>query len=194
MGYGLLGENKDLFFSFLKYKAVYFRVPKVASTSILISLRQIDSVERCEEYDERCFKFAFVRNPFDRLASCYRHLICRVGVGTVFKQIGIYKNMPFDEFVDVVSKMEDNEMDMHFRPQHTFIPDVDYIGKFESLNEDYCKVLQIIGIKQAPELLKENSTQKTIYDIYTKESIEKISKIYKIDFERFNYSKELPNN
>ena len=187
--------DKDLFFSFLEYHAVYFRVPKVASTSILISLRQTDSVERCEEYDERCFKFAFVRNPFDRLASCYRHIVEKGICEDSYGCPGMYQGMSFEDFIDAIVKIDVQEMDMHFRPQHTFIPDgVDFIGKFESLYEDYDYIVQKIGIKNAPALLKENSTQETIYDIYTKKSIEKVLKIYKKDFERFNYSTELPED
>ncbi len=188
-----MDPQSSLFFSFLKYKAVYFRVPKTASTSILISLRQTDSVERCVEYDERCFKFTFVRNPFDRLASCYRHIvqrgICEIAPGCS----GMHQGMSFDEFVDAIVDIDVDKMNIHFRPQYTFLPKkVDYIGKFESLNEDFAEITQKIGIKPVPELLKENSTQKTIYNIYTKEIIEKVLKIYEKDFSRFGYSTNLP--
>ena len=182
-----------LIFSFEKYKAIYFRVPKVASTSLLITFRQIDNVEKCEEYDKSYFKFAFVRNPFDRLASCFRHVIQKGAMQNIQNHPDLYREMSFDEFIDVIVDINVKKMDIHFRPQYTFIPEKpNYIGKFENLDEDFAEVLQKIGIKSQIRLLKKNSTDKTIFkDYYTKESIEKVFKIYKKDFELFGYERTI---
>ena len=70
--------------------------------------------EKTETYDSNLFKFTFVRNPFDRLASCFRHIIKK----DVFKEDPeLDREMSFKQFVDIISKRKINEMDIHFRPQ-----------------------------------------------------------------------------
>lgn len=183
-------DIKHLIFYFEKHKAIYFRVPKVASTSLLIGLRKIDNIEKIEYADvnKDAFKFAFVRNPFDRLASCYRHVIQKGSMTNIQEDPELYREMSFKEFVDVISEREIKDMDIHFRPQYTFIPETpDFLGKFENLEEDYKIVCEKIGIK-APELLHENKTQKTKYsDYYDDEIRKKVAEIYKKDFELFGY-------
>lgn len=183
---------KLLVHSFEKYNAVYFRVPKVASTSLLITLRTIDKIEQVDEYDNSLFKFTFVRNPFDRLASCYRHVIQKGAMKNIQDHPDLHRGMSFEEFIDVISKIEEKDMDIHFRPQYTFIPEKpDYIGKFETLNDDYLIICKKIGIKP-PQLLHENKTDKTIYkDYYTQTIIKKVVKLYKKDFKLFNYSETI---
>jgi len=184
----------NLIYSFEKYNAVYFRVPKAASTSLLITFRQIDNVEKLDtDYDKSFFKFAFVRNPFDRLASCFRHVIQQGSMQNIQGHPQLNRNMPFEQFVDVVSKISVEKMDIHFRPQYTFIPEEPgFVGRFESLQEDYLEVSKGIGIKNPPQLLHKNPTSKTIFKDYYSEKIrKKVVKLYKKDFELFNYSKEL---
>ena len=184
---------KQLIYSFEKYKAVYFRVPKAASTSLLITFRQIDNVKKLPTaYDKSFFKFTFVRNPFDRLASCFRHVIQKGALQNIQDDPNLYREMSFEQFVDVIVDIDVDKMDIHFRPQYTFIPEKpDFVGRFESLEQDYLEVCKRIGIKSPPQLLHKNKTDKTIFkDYYTKESLEKVYKIYKKDFELFGYRKQ----
>lgn len=183
-----------LIFSFEKYKAIYFRVPKAASTSLLITFRQIDNVEKIGiDYDKSLFKFAFVRNPFDRLASCFRHVIQKGAMQNIQEHPDLHREMSFDEFIDVIVDIDVKKMDIHFRPQYTFIPgNLGFLGKFETLEEDYLEVCKRIGIKSPPQILHKNKTDKTIYkDYYTKESIEKVSKLYEKDFKLFGYERTI---
>lgn len=182
---------KLLVHSFEKYKAIYFRVPKVASTSFLITLRTIDNIEQVENYDKSLFKFAFVRDPYDRLASCYRHIIQKGAMKNIQNHPKLHREMSFKEFIDVIREIKIEDMDIHFRPQYTFIPETpDFLGKFENLQEDYLKVCEKIGIKNVPSLLFENKTNKTIFkDYYDKEAEEKVFELYKKDFELFNYKR-----
>ncbi len=187
-------DIKYMIFSFEKYKAIYFRVPKVASTSLLITFRKIDSVEKIETYDKSLFKFAFVRNPFDRLASCFRHVIQKGSMKNIQKHPDLYREMSFERFVDVIADIEVDNMDIHFRPQYKFIPEKpDFVGKFETLNEDYVSVCKKIGIKSPEVLLHENKTNPTkLSEYYSNERVvEKVVQLYKKDFEMFDYSKEI---
>lgn len=186
-------EIKTLIFSFQKYKATYFRVPKVASTSLLITFREMDEVKEVKEYDKSLFKFAFVRDPFDRLASCFRHVIQKGALKNIQNDPRLYRNMTFGQFVDAIEDIKIEDMDIHFRPQYTFFPETpDYLGKFETLEEDYEIICHFIGIKSPIRLLHKNKTDKTRFkDYYTREIIEKVVRIYKKDFEMFDYCKEV---
>lgn len=151
------------------------------------------------------FKFAFTRNPFDRLLSCYRDKIDRPGVPqymlTSAKQSGVtfYPRMPFAEFVEAVCRVPDRLTDGHFRPQHLTICDregrvaADYVGRFENLTEDFAQVKKKIG---APELeLPERNRvnpAKTITASYRASYNERLRDLvyerYEKDFDTFGYT------
>lgn len=189
-----------LVFSFRSRNVVYFRVPKAASTSVLMAFRKIDKVEKINDWDKyhksykSHLKFTFVRNPFDRLASCFRHVIRKGTPETLDSCPGMHRNMSFEEFVDKIAYIRLEDMDIHFRPQYTFIPEKpDFLGKFENINEDFLELCEKIGVRP-PELTRENTTDKTRFkDYYNDTVISKVINIYKKDFELFGYSKELPD-
>ncbi len=153
------------------YQSVYVEIPKVACSSIKIALSKLlgikldgpngdphqstfplmtPDLER-ESMFPGLFSFAFVRNPWSRLVSCYRdkilfeangftHATKRSGVADCFAHYdAIRPRMLFDEFVEVVASIPDDHADAHFRSQHTFIESVggritvDHIGRFETL-------------------------------------------------------------
>lgn len=183
---------KYMIFNFPEKRTIYFRVPKAASTSLLMTFRQMYDVDKVEDYDHSKFKFTFVRNPFDRLASCYRHVIQKGVFQKIQGDERLCRDMTFENFVNVVADTEIKNMDIHFRPQHTFIPETpDFVGKFENLDKDYKELCEKLNIKEL-ELLHENKTSNTNYkDYYTDDIIDKVVEIYKKDFEQFGYSKHL---
>ena len=77
--------------------------------------------------------FAFVRNPWDRLMSCYRDKIrgevdgytyctIRPGVANCLAQFDAFvPGMSFADFVVAVASIRDEDADGHFRSQHTFV-------------------------------------------------------------------------
>lgn len=177
-----------LIFKFGSRNAVYFRVPKTASTSLLIALRKADEVEPVKVYQRNAFTFTFVRDPYDRLVSAYRHLIKR-SKATDLTDPRFHKDMSFEQFVDVIENSSIQELDDHLRPQWTFTPGrLDFVGKFEHLKEDYLTVCKHLSIKPIPELGWQNSTGKTnLDDYYTKKIRQKVRAIYQTDFVIFNY-------
>lgn len=181
-----------LIFSFEKYKAIYFRVPKVASTSLLITFRQIDNIEKIGlDYDKSLFKFAFVRNPFDRLISCFKHVIQKGALERINDDPKFYREMPFNEFVQQINQQTTQQMDIHVRPQYTYIPEKpDFLGRFESLEEDFKKLCEKLNVRL--DLPHKNFTHKTNYkDYYDDKTLELVQKIYEKDFNIFGYSKDL---
>ena len=168
------------------YAAVYIEVPKVACSSIKIALASLLGIDlavtdgnphRAQFPEPRSqpgpalypglFTFAFVRNPWDRLVSCYRDKILGEapdftafhptrGVAHCLARFDAFRaGMSFDEFVRAVAAISDEEADDHFRSQHTFVTNasgdlaIDYVGRFETLDRDFRHVCQKLS---APHL------------------------------------------
>jgi len=102
--------------------------------------------------DPSYFKFAVLRNPFDRIVSAYFDkfakyenidLTARPVVVAVHKSLGmepdIQKSITFRQFVQYLAETEDFLLDEHWRPQHSFLCQnaihFDFIGQFENLEE-----------------------------------------------------------
>jgi len=166
------------------YNALYVEVPKVACSSIKIALARLLSVDLSpvggnpheaafpEPPDPVAgpkaypgtFSFAFIRNPWDRLVSCYRDKILGQapdftnfhparGVAYCLARFDVFKaGMPFDHFVEAVADIPDTDADGHFRSQHTFVSNgsgdivLDFVGRFESLQTDFHAVCMKLGI------------------------------------------------
>lgn len=89
----------------------------------------------CSNY----FKFAFVRNPWDRAVSLKYHLI----------HSQKYREIEFSEYIS----------SRHFKAQPTFYQfceknyeNLDFIGKYENLEEDFKNVCNIIGLEKMEKL------------------------------------------
>jgi hypothetical protein len=140
------------------------------------------------------FVFAFVRDPFERLASCYRAKFNKEDESQfMFANylFGYLKNDDsFDEFVRKVSKIPDRFCDRHFKSQHKLVfasgDKVDFIGKFENLPSDFDEIRSKYGFGQLPVLNK--SSGATATDLFSDETRELASKRYKKDIELFGYT------
>ena len=186
-------------------KIIYLNNSKVACTSIKISLfdfhmkdeENIHLVLRaCSKFkiDDCCqnyFKFTYVRNPFERLVSCYKDKV--VNFPDYYKNyLGgyLFKNKDFEEFVNKVVLIPDVLADRHFQSQYFLVycngkPLVDYIGKIENINKTYIKLIQKYML--AP-LNHYNSTEKNNWmDYYSFKTATKVYKYYKKDFIKFGY-------
>lgn len=210
-----------------RFKALYFFIPKVACSSLKIVCsrllnmeppdpenplryphkRHFPYVKRSEILNEyrHYFKFAFVRNPWDRIVSCFNNKIHKSpdyndqwyknGVADNFWRYGdrFWGGMSFKDFVYTVASIPDQEAEEHIRPQSLFLTDkegnrlVDFMGKFENLQDD----LTFISTKlhfppfDLPHLLK---TRHGHYkDYYTEETKKVIATRYDRDIEMLEY-------
>ena len=205
-------------------KAIYFFIPKVACSSVKFVLAQTlnlgmqggDVVEEVHKIHfptvpkyqvltkyKDYFRFCFVRNPWDRLVSCYKDKI-NYTPGHVYERYnnpfvkyltesGFFKpDMSFEDFVGVVCQIPDSHAEGHFRSQHLFVEDeqgrllVDFIGKFETMDRDFAAVKRRIDLKgTVPHLRK--TGHKPYWEFYNERTIEMVAQRYQRDIQLFNF-------
>lgn len=125
------------------------------------------------------FKFAFVRNPFDRFVSSYSHM------GK--------KKKDFKDFVMDLSNWwytHDRQVQVLFKPQFRFLcnwgmdSQMDFIGKYERINEDWKIVAEKIGVSDKLPLT--NESERTDWrDYYDDETLMQVQKKYEVDFHKW---------
>ncbi len=142
------------------------------------------------------FRFGFVRNPLDRLLSCYAQKIVfyerELGMHPLLWRYGdtFNKDMTFAEFVVAVSRIPDRVSDIHFRSQHSFLYHrkklmVDFVGHFEQIEQDWNYLRVEYGL---PELTHQNRSQHVEYrEAYTPELAAIAARRYAKDIELFGY-------
>lgn len=211
-------------------KAAYLEIPKVACTSINFALA--GHLGLLEGFDPKAdihsihgnfpqasdlnqlflgdyadyTKFSFVRNPWDRLVSCYINKIRSDarnnqwfvdGVALGFLQYNLFHaKMSFEEFAEAVLEIGVENANVHFLPQHYFLLDpkgnfaADFVGKFEHLQSSFDDLCDLIGLKKF-ELPHKNFSKKTkdthYSKFYTTKLRDKIAAYYENDIELFNY-------
>lgn len=213
-----LGREKPQLYLFPEYKFGYIQIPKVASRSIRVAVTAFMSGSTPDEdFDgsivsefetryaqhlslqeiaalcEDNFIFAFVRNPYERIYSCYKNKIedVRTGGGrNIFEKHGIGLDVSFDEFVRRVAVLADDKSDRHFRSQAWFLTWQGrllpaFVGKLEQLSEDWQELQKRFGIAPPPQI--NVSSAKALPEM-TEETKALIRERYTDDFRLFGYS------
>jgi len=150
-----------------QYKCIFIHIPKTGGTSIEQKLGLFDELKRGVQ-DHRTiheiknnlsyfefksyFKFTFVRNPWARIFSWYKNIM-RDPIHR--SNLKVAEECSFKDFLK-------RHINQHFLNAQLFwITDkrgkilVDFIGKFERLEEDFSHVCDILRIKDKmlPKLL-----------------------------------------
>jgi dermatan 4-sulfotransferase 1 len=168
-----------------RLKLVYGRVPKVANTAIRSVLAgHVDLVEGTELPSNRDrfwqgegaldgklvsaaavreryadhLVFTVVRDPFDRLVSCWSDMIAAPKIFLPnLARLGFAPGMDFATFVDRVVRIPDRAADLHFRSQAslvtargTLVPTI--VGRFESLPADWARVRAEVARRSGTDL------------------------------------------
>ena len=183
------------------HRFVWYRIGKVGTRTILDTLDQA-GVSLTAEHPfwvryaphsyEDYFKFTFVRNPWDRIVSCWKNKVKEADFNYFrIPEEEKKKLQDFGSFVDfVIARGEISMNDPHLRAQSSMIDlnHVDFIGRFENFEEDLRKVLTALKIDNV-EIPKKNATasRKTYHDYYDNITRDKVAEIYAKDIELFNY-------
>jgi len=207
----IIKTAERLFFPFrlymIRYNCIFIHIPKAAGTSVLEILNRgslsrdhlpwyvyyIANPKRFQSY----YKFAFVRDPWERAYSAYRYLInggnqlADLLISSEIKKFGT-----FDTFL--IRGLGRGQFRSHllFQPQSTFIigpngrPEVDFLGRYENIRVDFQVVAQQLGINNAlPHKNKTTVDYKNSPElIYQRsEAVDIVTDIYKEDIESFVY-------
>ena len=185
-----------------KHKFVFIHIPKTAGTSIeslFINNAHIKDVpgkhnmvrDIGSEFLKKYFSFTFVRNPWSRMVSYYEFRIKRsfdmYNHGDSFK-----KWISFLHSSDV-KRIDAYQFNLAIKNQYEFLINksneisVDFIGKFENLQEDFNTICDKIGIPYQ-ELPHENKSKHKHYtEYYDDETRSIVAEKYAKDIEYFGY-------
>ncbi|MEJ1363982.1 MAG: sulfotransferase family 2 domain-containing protein [Candidatus Sedimenticola sp. (ex Thyasira tokunagai)] len=202
-----VARNGAILRSMTKTKSIFFHVPKTGGKSILEALYGIElhegfghagvefylSVFGREKFD-KFYKFAFVRNPWDRVYSGYKFAINH---GFGFHQDCKLENeigtLSFECFVKDWLQYCDLNMWTIFRPQHSFVCDaegvmiLDRVCYFEDINEEYNYLSNLFDIDVDISHVNKSTGYTSYKDVYDKEMRMIIEKLYHKDINMFGY-------
>lgn len=176
-----------------KYRFIFIAVPKTAGTSMHNYLLKHDpncryiygnqptGVERLQKHSTALqalchfpryyFSFCFVRNPWDRAAS-YHEMLKRQNDIRDFEHF--VKGPPVRSQSYWCCNNKGDVM-------------VDYIGKYENLNQDFVEVCDIVGLpKEGLGHWMSNHTR-DYSNKFTKESIKAVANSCKWEIDKFDY-------
>lgn len=193
-----------------RYRFVYFEVPKTGTRSLLNLLTEHAAITQMKkrleflEYPDYP-RFAVVRNPWDRILSCYLNKIkkdqnfesedFKNGVMRKFHRFNVfYAGMPFDEFVHAVGQIPDEIADGHFASQYRrLVMDgeivIDHLARFENFREATSSFLRGVGldvVTQVPHLNK-SERWNAYTEYYNDETIQIVEERFKEDIRLFGY-------
>ena len=189
------------------HHCIFIRIPKCGTQSIATSLfgnlgyghktlmdyQLIFDPKTFDQY----FKFAFVRNPLDRLASAF-FFLKKDGFSKrdkAFNQEYLTRYKDFDDFVENGLRTPGILGYIHFIPQYKYVCDrngkiaTNFIGKLENVEQDFKYICSQLKIERQLTTRNTNREKKRPYrDLCSEKSIQIIKEVYKKDFELFDYA------
>ena len=144
------------------------------------------------EVGEDCFKsyfkFAFIRNPFDKAVSQYSYMRVRPDLREF---IGMHENDPFSRYLELLP----TRLHVQWEPQVPFLFDrnggclVDFIGRYENLAQDAQTVLRRLRIDaELPHINRGTHDDYRTY--YQQDDVAKVNLLYGSDLTTFSYELE----
>jgi hypothetical protein len=191
-----------------KNKILFVHVPKSAGTSIAKPLGLtpehltqdtiIDTQLKGRNISEY-YKFCFVRNPWDRFVSLY-HYVCDGSEMWNTSSYGKGPHIDFKTFCKVCRNgciiANHHVWNVHYNPQLSFInvpawsessKSIDYIGRFENLQEDLNQICKNAGIKPFQVPHKNKTKHKHYTEYYNNETRQIVAEKYAEDISHFGY-------
>jgi hypothetical protein len=153
-----------------------------------------------QEYWDDYFKFAVVRNPWDRCVSMMHF-------GNFF--YGAYGDTLTESMLDWYKEKFGypvvTEFDYRFYKREEILhsghcenqvygniidEDLDYIAKLETIDDDFAEISKILGLnkKQLPKAAKSTSRKKEYHSYYTDQVKEIVEQMYLHDIVQYEYT------
>lgn len=168
---------------------MYFNVPKCASSTIrkdIFTEGDSQSLRNPIHSLEKYFRFAFVRNPWDRLVSNWRMFTTFPGRIRQIRSMTDEDLSRFEDFVEFSARRSNH----HWQPQVLFVPEeLDFVGRVERFKEDIGRIRAATGLSlQVDPMRKRNSTSHKPYWLYYTEAlVNRVGDLYEADISRFGY-------
>jgi hypothetical protein len=148
------------------------------------------------EIYQRLFKFAFVRNPWDLQVSSWHHI--RRERPRLVEGIADFED--FLRWKLDPARPPQYHADMSVELQSDYLIDlrgnliVDFIGRYENLEDDFIEACRRIGIRhpELPHSRKAGDRQKDYRSYYTDAAAEMVASHYRRDIERLGYRFDEP--
>ena len=197
---------------------MFVHIPKCAGRSIAKGLLNRDRPLHITAFElqrlapekfAKYYKFAFIRNPWDRMVSFYSMLKTSPAGShrSLMREcIKLFGSNDFSSFLSLVQMINDGdkydlksfgfESSYELHPQYFWVYDksgnliCDFIGRYETLLGDYNNLCKSLGladrVNQLPRLgvSKNRRTYQSHYDSYTRDII---SCVFKKDIDTFSY-------
>ena len=190
------------------YKCILIHIPRCAGTSMEVDINGqnwwntpggdktkhlIASTAKkiYAEYWNDYFKFSFVRNPWDRMVSMAKYPSYGVKLSKGDINLGGY----FKRFSPIEVDTRSESGKDKFKPIKNAVylnilnEELDFIGKFENLQEDWAKVCKFIGKKNCSLIndKKHRSNHNHYTTYYNDKTREIVQRAYAEDIKRFGY-------
>ena len=136
----------------------------------------------------KCFKFSFVRNPWDKVVSQYLYITKRKDLQDF---IGMESGYCLKQYLECIQK----KVHVQWEEQYKFIEDdcgkvlVDWIGKFENISSDIDALKTLLKLDFHEKLPHANKSDSRLHysNYYDLDSKEMVEQMYKKDIHRFGY-------
>jgi hypothetical protein len=133
------------------------------------------------------FKFALVRNPFDRAVSQFAYMSTRPDLRSF---VGMEEHDSFPRYLDLIAE----RMHVQWEPQNRFLTGedgsclVDFVGRFERFEADTATVLGRLGLSGL-NIPHHNQSKRGPYRSYYRDADrKKVEQLYAEDLEMFGYT------
>lgn len=188
-------------------KSIFIHVPKCGGTSIEHVLQNESFVhekhyhtshrELNKNYNSY-YKFAFVRNPYDKIVSEYKWFTNTKHKYPVKRVKNFYKGVDFKTFLKIFtnwpkskSNHNPNKGDYYHGLDYMHIlqpiNQMSYIGRFENLQQDFNIICNRIGITQQQLPHKYKIKHKHYTEYYDEETKQIVAEKFAKDIEYFGY-------
>lgn len=196
------------FYMMGRQDVIFLHIPKTAGTSVRETLIFYPPYGKIGQYDQHhttrqilyligeerwaeCFKFCFVRNPWDRLLSQHRY----------FARKGKLEGKDLDFLYWAEARISDalqNDpqcyKEEHFYPATDWMRDkkgrvreMDFIGRFENLEADYAFIAKKLDWQHPLKRMNVAPQPMDYRTAYTDELAALVADFFKEDIERFGY-------
>lgn len=204
-----------------KYKCIFIHIQRTGGTSIerwilgddMWSLDKerkhllaSQAKEIYADYWNSYFKFAFIRNPWDRTVSCLNFgawLGIRLVEQKRLRGLYRYETLDISEYKNLYGFPVTIECDRHFYTPSKLVTNkhkphsvygnildepIDFIGRFENLPADTLFLREKLGIPAPFDVHVNSSSRKRYRHYYDRYSREAVRSLYERDLTEFTYS------